>query len=224
MTSTKINVAVVGVTNGLGNAIATARAANPSGALQGVHTVISTLFTPEDTSPTDSLLEGAKAAGVKQFIPSEFALAKEGNPNIALYSTKISYWEKAKGSGIEYTSRPLRLAPFVIDVKERKADIPGTGDVKIMFATVADIGKYWPEEMGRGSCWKKFKVAYITPEELKKRKDVCSEKKDIVGQFQAEVFTAFIEGKGEIKKPYLNMVDVQPTKVKEFMQRYWRKA
>ncbi|KAF8997887.1 NAD-P-binding protein [Cyathus striatus] len=305
MPSSKINLAVAGVTSGLGNAIATALVNNPSitvtlltrtststsvpkvleplvhqgaiiravdyasvkaltDALNGVHTVISTLFTPQDTTPTDNLLKAAIAAGVTRFAPSEFAIAKEGNSVLQVYSTKISHWEAVKASGLEYTAfrngmfmdylaagssytGPLRIAPFVVNVKERKAEIPGTGDDKVTFTTLADIGKFvsaavtlekWPEEMGMSGetltyneivrkaeevLGEKISVTYINVDNLKKRKLEAIEKNDWWGKFLMELYLAFIEGHGEIKDPYLNKVltTVQPTKVKDFLQKYW---
>ncbi|KAF8997883.1 hypothetical protein BDQ17DRAFT_1209173, partial [Cyathus striatus] len=51
----------------------------------------------------------------------------------------------------------LRMWPLVLDLKERKAEIPGTGEDKVTFTALTDIGKFvsaavtfkqWPEELG----------------------------------------------------------------------------
>ncbi|KAF8989855.1 hypothetical protein BDQ17DRAFT_1333817 [Cyathus striatus] len=303
---TVINVAVAGVTSGLGNAIAIALVANPSvsvtlltrlsststgipevlqplvdngaiirsvdyasiqsiaEALRGIRTVISTLATSSDTTAADNLLEGAKAAGVKRFAPSEFSIAKESNSSVEFYRTKAVYWEKVKGSGMEHTAfrngmfmdyfakgslkykGPLRMETFMVDVGGRKAEIPGTGDEMITLTTLADIGKFvsaavtldtWPEEMGMSGetltfnqivqvaeevLGQKFNVTYVSKEELTTKQVEGIEKKDWFRQFSAEVYLAIIAGEGEIRNPYLNhATNVQPMKVKEFLETYW---
>ncbi|KAF8997889.1 hypothetical protein BDQ17DRAFT_1248072 [Cyathus striatus] len=306
MSSDKINVAVAGVTSGLGNAIASALVNNPSvtvtlltralpsssvpevlkplvkqgailrpvdyaslealiDALKGVHTIVSTLFTPQDTTPIDNLLKAAKAAGVKRFAPSEFAIAKEGN-SVRQIHAKVAHWEAVKASGLEYTAfrngmfmdylaagssytGPFRMFPLVVNVKERKAEIPGTGDDKVTFTTLTDIGKFvsaavtlekWSEEMGMSGetltyneivrkaeevLGEKITVTYIGVDDLKKRKSDAIEKKNTMVKFLMELYLDFTEGHGEIKDPYLNAAtDVQPMTVKEFLQKYWSKA
>ncbi|KAF8997886.1 hypothetical protein BDQ17DRAFT_1362784, partial [Cyathus striatus] len=236
-------------------------------ALQGVHTVISTVLNRDEMIPADNLLKGAIAAGVKRFAPSEFAAVKEANFDIELYRMiKVPHWNDVKNSGMEYTAfrnglfmdyfaagssyhGPLKMFPFVVNVKERTAEIPGTGDEKGTFTTVADIGKFvsaavtldkWPEELGMSGetlsyneivrraeevIGEKFKVTYLSVEELEKRREESIEKKDMWGQFSAEAFLVGVKGKGEIKDPYLNKTtDVQPTKITEFLQKYWGKA
>ncbi|KAF8997888.1 hypothetical protein BDQ17DRAFT_1428783 [Cyathus striatus] len=307
MSLDKINVAVAGVTSGLGHAIATALVSNPSvtvtlltraststsvpellepltkqgailrsvdygsveditSALKGIHTVISTIFAPLDTTPVDNLLKAAKAAGVKRFAPSEFAVAKEAGHSMQAYSTKISHWEDVKASGMEYTAfrngifmdylaagssytGPLRIEPGIINVKERTAQVPGTGDDKVSITALADIGKFisaavtldkWPEELGMSGetitfnelvqkaeevLGEKFNVTYISVDDLKKRRLESIEKKDWWGKSVMEFYLIFPEGHGEIKDPYLNKAtDVQPTKVTEFLQKYWGKT
>lgn len=75
-------------------------------ALTGVHTVISTLFSPDpDTfiSSHIALLEAAKRSGVKRFAPSEFNVVGIPNDPIDMYAPKAVVAEAVRKSGLEYT-------------------------------------------------------------------------------------------------------------------------
>ncbi|KAF5360546.1 hypothetical protein D9756_005117 [Leucocoprinus leucothites] len=106
-------VAVAGVTNGLGHAIAsafldtpdlkiillshfTSRGAvvkpvdysstlNLTSPLDGAETVISAMISSE---PTINLISASKAARTRHFVPSEFALYAATNAQLALYEPK----------------------------------------------------------------------------------------------------------------------------------------
>ncbi|KAJ3563936.1 hypothetical protein NP233_g8625 [Leucocoprinus birnbaumii] len=116
-------------------------------ALEGVHTVISTVFVWYDAQPGLNLIEAAKRAHVQRFAPSDFAFSSAGNASIDLYNPKRQFRAILEESGLEYTffknglfmdylaygspkgyKGPLKLIhPLVVDVAAGKARIPGTG-------------------------------------------------------------------------------------------------
>ncbi|TFK34564.1 hypothetical protein BDQ12DRAFT_613316 [Crucibulum laeve] len=233
-------------------------------ALRGIHTVISTIF-PVDLTPTRNLLKAAVAAGVKRFVPSEFALTEETNAKLDVYNNKKQFWEEVRASGLEYTAfrngvfldyfatgapvkyeeAPLYIASFILNIGAEKNELPGTGDEKITFTSVRDIGEFvsaavllekWPEELGMAGetttlnqivrdaeeiVGRKFEVTYVPAEEWRKRADEIGATGDWMGRFMCQVKALLAEGKGEIK-PYLNEVtDVKPIGVKDFLKKYW---
>ncbi|KAF8650218.1 hypothetical protein AX16_005351 [Volvariella volvacea WC 439] len=126
-----------------------------------IHTLISTLITPHDPSIMFNVLRAAKAAGVKRFAPSEFALRQEANELFDLYAPKVELWEEARSSGMQITAfrnglfmdyfafgspvkheGPLKLFPLYVDIEKRSAAIPGDGNQKVTFTRVEDIGKF----------------------------------------------------------------------------------
>lgn len=149
-------------------------------ALAGVETVISTIFSRPDITPTINLIHASKTAGVRRFAPSEFAFSSRTNALLGLYEPKRRVWEELKRSGLEYTAfqngvfmdyfafgapkkyeYPLKLFPFIVDIAGEEANIPGTGDESITFTRLRDIGRLvvaavklqsrWPEELGMES-------------------------------------------------------------------------
>jgi len=145
-------------------------------ALEGVDTVISTIFGGDDASPSLNLLEAAKAAGVRRFAPSEFAMSPAADARYDFYAIKRQVWEAVKKSGLEYThfylgifmdylafgaskpvDVPLKIYPFIVNISTQKATIPGTGDEQITFTAIRDVGRLvaaavklpgrWPEEL-----------------------------------------------------------------------------
>ncbi|KAF8997884.1 hypothetical protein BDQ17DRAFT_1329126 [Cyathus striatus] len=264
MSSTKINLAVAGVTNGLGHAIATALVANPS-----VNTV--TLLTR--ASPSSSVSEvleplvkqgailrpvdyasleditAALQAGVKRFAPSEMSISKEANYIVEHYRTKLAVWEKAKESGWSIPRSAVGYVPSRRECEGAQGRDPGDGNYRMTFTTLEDIGKFvsaavtlekWPEELGLAGetltyneivrkaeevIGEKFSVTYFSWEELQSRHAESLEKKDGITQFLTEMFSAYLEGMGEIKDPYLSKTtDVKPTSIVEFLNTYWSKA
>ncbi|TFK33122.1 hypothetical protein BDQ12DRAFT_615860 [Crucibulum laeve] len=233
-------------------------------ALRGIHTVISTIF-PADLTPTRNLLKAAIAAGVKRFVPSEFAWGEETNAEFDVYNNKKELWDEVRASGLEYTAfrnglfldyfaagapvgyeeAPLRIAPALLDIGAEKNELPGTGEEKITFTSVRDIGEFvsaaillekWPEELGMAGetttlnqivrdaeeiVGRKFEVTYVPAEELRKRANELGATGDRMGRFMCQIKAVLGEGRGEIK-PYLNEVtDVKPIGAKEFLKKYW---
>ncbi|TFK34563.1 NAD-P-binding protein [Crucibulum laeve] len=145
-------------------------------ALQGIHTVISTV-PPVDLTPVRNLLKAAIIARVKRFAPSEFAFTEEANGELDYYNNKKVFWEDVRASGLEYTAfrsglfmdlfaagapvkyeeAPLFLSSVALDIGAEKKEIPGTGEEKITFTSVRNIAEFvsaallldkWPEELG----------------------------------------------------------------------------
>ncbi|EKM60030.1 uncharacterized protein PHACADRAFT_250888 [Phanerochaete carnosa HHB-10118-sp] len=143
-------------------------------ALDGVHTVISTIAGAGADAFTDAqlaLLDAAVKAGVTRFAPSEFAVRSTANHPIEVYRAKWPVTEAVKKSGLEYTIYEVgmfmnylaagtpglgHLGPFafIFDVEHRKATIPGDGSAYFVQTRAEDIGKFvaasldlekWPE-------------------------------------------------------------------------------
>ncbi|KAL6888036.1 NAD(P)-binding protein [Trichoderma evansii] len=133
-------------------------------ALQGVHTVLSCIWSygPAIATSQLALLEAAKAAKAKRFVPSEWAVPAYNK--VAYYKVKEGVWDAVKKSGLEYTRfinglwlniwaadapreedigrAGYRGPPLIIDIKAGTASIPGDGSSKIAFTDMRDIGKY----------------------------------------------------------------------------------
>ena len=143
-------------------------------ALNGVHTVISTIAGLDENSlarPQLALLEAAIQAGVKRFAPSEFGVRATPDNPIEFYRPKWIVAEAVRKSGLEYTFfengifmnylasgtegvghlQPLK---FLVDLENYRATIPGDGSAFLVFTRVEDVGRFvaaslslekWPE-------------------------------------------------------------------------------
>lgn len=144
-------------------------------ALQGVHTVISTIGVPAEldawAASQIALLEAAKKVGVKRFAPSEFAARALPNDPLVGYTHKAKVLEEVARSELEYTffesglwmnfladGSPrlgqLQLPRFVVDVERCTATIPGDGTFALALTRTEDIAAFvaasldlpeWPE-------------------------------------------------------------------------------
>lgn len=143
-------------------------------ALEGVHTVISTingLDVDAMTKPQLALLDAAVKAGATRFAPSEFAVRAIPDNPIELYRLKWPVAEAVKKSGLEYTTfengifmnyfasgtpgighlYPLKA---LFDVEKCKATLPGDGSAFFVYTRAEDVGRFvaasldlekWPE-------------------------------------------------------------------------------
>ncbi|KAM0262120.1 hypothetical protein ACHAQJ_001861 [Trichoderma viride] len=133
-------------------------------ALEGVHTVLSCIWVygPAVGSTQLALLEAAKEAKVKRFVPSEWATPSYDK--VSFYKPKESVWEAVKKSGLEYTrfingvwlnvwaaGAPRDQAvgragyggpEFLVDINGGSILIPGDGSGKITVTDMRDIGKF----------------------------------------------------------------------------------
>ena len=131
-------------------------------ALQGVHTVITTLVSLDQeqlASSQLSLLKAAVESGVKRYAPSEFAVVGIKDDPMALYRAKYIVGEAVAKSGLEYTQFQngvfmnyfasgtkgigyLYPFKFVVDVENCTATLPGMGDSVIAFTAADDVGAF----------------------------------------------------------------------------------
>ncbi|KAH6609065.1 nad-p-binding [Trichoderma cornu-damae] len=133
-------------------------------ALDGVHTVISCIWSygPELAGSQITLLEAAKEANVKRFVPSDWGIP--AYDKISTYKPKAAVWEAVQASGLEYTRFIPGLwmnvwavgAPrdeaggrsgyegpaFLVDIQGGSILIPGDGSCKLVVTDMKDIGKY----------------------------------------------------------------------------------
>ena len=143
-------------------------------ALEGVHTVISTIAGGTEDAlvkPQLALLDASVKAGVKRFAPGEFALHSTPNHPIENLRVKWPVVDAVMKSGLEYTiwengifmnflangtpglgyAYPMN---FYIDVENCTATLPGDGSAYVVYTRAEDIGKFvaasldlekWPE-------------------------------------------------------------------------------
>ncbi|KAL5095472.1 hypothetical protein Trisim1_000247 [Trichoderma cf. simile WF8] len=133
-------------------------------ALQGVHTVLSCIWAygPAVGTLQIALLEAAKEAKVKRFVPSEWSIP--AYDRVAYYKAKEPVWEAVKKSGLEYTrfinglwmnvwapgaprdeevARAGYKGPaFLLDINSGNITIPGDGNDIISVTDMRDVGKY----------------------------------------------------------------------------------
>jgi len=233
-------------------------------ALAGVETVISAISPYTDFTPTLNLIHAAKAAGVRRFAPSAFAFPPATYPHLDFYAPKIRALEVLRDNGLEFTSfhngmfmdyfafgapkpheGPMKILPFVVDIAAQKAVIPGTGDEKVTFTTVQDIGRFvaaavrlrerWPEELGMEGetttynqvvrdaevvTGRKIAVQYLDKAYLAKVLD--ESKGDEAKFFYNQVLALLANDLGSVS-PTLNTLlpDIQASSVKELIAEYW---
>jgi nucleoside-diphosphate-sugar epimerase len=139
----------------------------------------------------------------------------------------------------------LKVFPFAVNVAERMATIPGTGDEKITFTTVADVGRFvaaavelenWEPEscmvgemasykeivqMAEGVTGEEFTVTYLGREGLERTVKEKTEAGDVRGRFFPEVMMAIMDGLGEVPATLNKVTDVKPVGIKEFLEKWW---
>ncbi|KAK2756740.1 hypothetical protein FQN54_005186 [Arachnomyces sp. PD_36] len=139
-------------------------------ALQGVHTLISTLHvsTPQDWVTFHvNLINAAKELGVKRFAPSEWSLGVRAYPKLEISTPKIQVWEAVKASGLEgtrfncglfmdylavgsaYSQRDapatFREPPYLFHFADGWVEIPTKQDgssPRVSLTAIDDIGKF----------------------------------------------------------------------------------
>jgi nucleoside-diphosphate-sugar epimerase len=132
-------------------------------ALRDVHTVISCLkvYSDEMASAQLALVEAAKQAGVKRFVPSDWAA---DCVEVDVYAMKEPIWKAVQASGMEYTRfivgfwmntwgvgavRDENAAlsgyasqPFILNLRDGTATFPADGSQQAVFTAMQDIGKF----------------------------------------------------------------------------------
>jgi len=120
----------------------------------GVDVVISALSGEQLGQGQLNLIEASKKYKVKRFVPSEFGMDTTtlDTAKYPFVGGKAKIQEAIKGAGLEYTIistglfMEFVLQPFiVIDIANKKANIPGTGKEKFAVTHTDDIAKSVPE-------------------------------------------------------------------------------
>ena len=115
----------------------------PDDALQGVHTVISTIGGLDYDSwvtPHLALLEAAKRAGVRRFVPSDWSFRGLPNDPIALYSNKAPVEEALRMS--EFLREGSALG-FSYVTAERSVAWYGEDGVSALLFPASTRAKTW---------------------------------------------------------------------------------
>jgi len=210
-----------------------------------VDTVMSCLFSVDyDAIVTAQqvLLDASVASKtVRRFVPGDWAFGIECAENPALYASKVpvmnplrasplnwtlfsiglftNYFGSGSPLGPERSTGYIRNIPFVVDVKNASAVIPGDGNQKILFTEIHDVGKLvaaacalpvWEETTGKVAgdiktynevveiaeevTGKKFSKTYISLESFKERAIEFREKGDQFNLFYTEVMAMFAAG------------------------------
>ncbi|KAJ7621220.1 hypothetical protein FB45DRAFT_839060 [Roridomyces roridus] len=111
-----------------------------------VDVVLSTLTTTA-AGAQQSLVEAAKRANVKLFVPSEYGMPTEGHSQGPL-GDKNRTAESLKAAGIPYvrffTGNFIEFAPWLtsFDAEKKKFTITGTGNVPGSFTSIGDIAAF----------------------------------------------------------------------------------
>ncbi|KAJ6510561.1 hypothetical protein C8R45DRAFT_858518, partial [Mycena sanguinolenta] len=107
----------------------------------GVEVVISTINSAAVSTQT-VLVDAAKQAGVKLFVPSEFGMSTEGDSN----NPKNKVIEYMKSAGVPYARAFVGMitefVPFLIGLKDGKITLAGKGDAPVSFTSLPDIAGF----------------------------------------------------------------------------------
>ncbi|UKZ95785.1 uncharacterized protein TrAFT101_010600 [Trichoderma asperellum] len=143
---------------------------------QKVDVVISTIHIMEEIASTAqiNLIKAASQSGtVKRFIVSEWGIVHtEASPLYKfredavseLRQSKLEWTRVANGYFMDYYGYPhvktyLKPLSFVIDVKNKAAGIPGTGDDIVAFTYTADVAKFVVASLGLPK-WEEITYCY----------------------------------------------------------------
>ncbi|ORX91310.1 NAD(P)-binding protein [Basidiobolus meristosporus CBS 931.73] len=123
-------------------------------ALSGVDVVISALNDYAILEPQLALIEASKRAGVKRFVPSEYAVdsAGKGSP---IWEASQALVKSLKESGLPYTIYQNGLfmeyvtsPPFGIDVTTGSFALYGSGDTKLDITSARDVARFIAHTIG----------------------------------------------------------------------------
>ncbi|KAE9404576.1 NAD(P)-binding protein [Gymnopus androsaceus JB14] len=225
------------------------------------------------TIQSNLLTAALNVPSVHRFSPSEYTHDSEAlAESIPFLSTKVAIYEPLRkvkaerGSSFEFTSfqtgafmnyfalgnpKPdgakalghLAPFPFVLDLKNRKADIPGDGQRRMVFTAAEDAGKFiaavtqldkWEERSIMKSDWLTFNEIVDMAKDLVGPIDVqYNTLEDITARIGGSppsmanlylfIYQAIIKGDYEQKRPFNvnDSVDVKPISMKEFLTKWW---
>ncbi|KXN82334.1 hypothetical protein AN958_02664 [Leucoagaricus sp. SymC.cos] len=186
----------------------------------------SAIAKPVNYTPIPSL-ESALAGLIlaRRFAPSEFAMSRAADARLDLYEPKRQVWAALKDSKLEYTSFQngifmdyftfgtpkqheglLKVFLSVVNLVAAKAIVPGTGNEKVTFTTIVNIGRLlllrfnWMGD-GRIITGRKLDVEYMDVEAIKRA--LRASKWDLMQFFYHQVSQLLAEGLGTVT-PTLN--------------------
>ncbi|KAK9707716.1 hypothetical protein K7432_010022 [Basidiobolus ranarum] len=117
-------------------------------ALKGVDVVISTLHDYAVPGPQLALVEASKQAGVKRFVPSEFAMDSERREG-PLWESSKAFISALKQSGLPYTIYQnglfleyVTFPSFGLDIASRKAKFYGEGNTPMHVTSSRDVARF----------------------------------------------------------------------------------
>ncbi|KAJ7186859.1 hypothetical protein C8R46DRAFT_281007 [Mycena filopes] len=106
-----------------------------------VEVLISTITTAAVGAQT-VLVDAAKSAGLKLFVPSEFGMTTEGQPG----NPKSKIIEYTKTAGVPYArffiGMLTEFIPFLVGLSDGKIRIVGTGEAPVSFTSVVDVAGF----------------------------------------------------------------------------------
>ncbi|KZT55909.1 NAD(P)-binding protein [Calocera cornea HHB12733] len=115
-------------------------------ALQGIDVVLSTFHGP----PQEILADSAKAAGVKLFVPSEYAGDTTLHKEEKLFAPKDAFRRRLEQIGLPWAA--FFTGPFAdwifyqpilgFDLPNGKAEVAGTGEEVLSYTSRADVARY----------------------------------------------------------------------------------
>ncbi|KAG8630806.1 hypothetical protein KVT40_002425 [Elsinoe batatas] len=144
-------------------------------------------------------------------------------------------------TGEEEALGGLRPWEFVIDKRRGTADMPGSGDSKMVLTTTEDIGRFvlkaldldaWPEELGMRGDSTSFNELVALLEKAQGRKFLVRHnsvaemqeqiRRDESTRFYNQVRIVIAEGKFEVPDT-LNKAfpDIKPMTAEEYIERWW---
>ncbi|KIK68688.1 hypothetical protein GYMLUDRAFT_68538 [Collybiopsis luxurians FD-317 M1] len=135
--------------------------------------------------------------------------------------------------------------PFVFDLKNRRVDVPGNGERRMVFTAAEDVGRFvaavtqldrWEEHSEMKGDWVTFNEIVGTAEEILGKLDVkrntVEEIEELIGgkppsmeNLFLYIYRAIIQGRYEITRPF-NVNEsvgaaVRPISVKDFLRKWW---
>lgn len=240
-------------------------------ALQGCTTVISTIFNRNDMQSSlgdvqRHLINAAQKAGIKRFAPSEFAILPEANQVTQHWKVKSDIASELAQKGFEYilfmqgifmnyfcSGSPhneqkgldgFNAMPFLLDIPNSKATIPGDGNTPFATTLVSDVAKFvtealdlekWDDpRMGGMSgsiqtynelvdiagrvTGRKMERIYLSVEKL----EAMAKSDDAGLAFRGSAMLAHAKGFANTGTKLNELCpQVRPTSVEEFLREYW---
>ncbi|CZR63515.1 uncharacterized protein PAC_13412 [Phialocephala subalpina] len=187
-----------------------------------------------------ALLKVAEDAGVKRFVPSDWATDYYGSVNA--YAAKTTVWNAVKASGLEYTrfitgiwmnlwglGTPRNEAealsgyagpPFLIYMKKRIALIPGDGSQKVVFTNTRDKSYAEVVDLAESITAASFGKTYYPESQIK---TVLAGNPDPEQLFFHQFMQLIVDGGLEFKANVNSKFpDIKPVNAEEYLTKYNR--